>query len=80
MKKWVGSIPLCCACGQKPQTWFVDGQSKHGPWGVFCEPCWRFHGAGALGLGRGQRYDAKSGNQLPAGASDDVPAHVARVM
>lgn len=77
-KKWIGSKPVCDACGREPTTWFVDGQMPYGkgPWGLFCERCWNAYGGPRhLGSGVGQRYDAQTLRKLP----NEIPL-VARSM
>jgi hypothetical protein len=59
-KRWGGSRPVRCdACGRGPTAWFVDGRVKNREiFGLFCEHCWEREGAGRLGIGHGQKYDA----------------------
>ena len=56
-KTWKGSpITNCQICGRKIATYFIDGKTKLGPWGILCPTCHAKQGFG-LGLGRGQKYE-----------------------
>lgn len=60
-KRWSGDKPAICQfCGRPPKSWFVDGHRRGRPdlWAIFCEECWSGRGAGRLGIGEGQKYDA----------------------
>lgn len=60
-KKWAGSTPvICTCCRQEPKKYFVDGKTKFGPWTIMCNECWPQFGVGRLGVGFGQKYDAKT--------------------
>jgi hypothetical protein len=54
---WIGSeIEKCDICKMKIWSFFVDGKTSHGPWGILCPSCHRIYGVG-LGTGRGQKYE-----------------------
>jgi hypothetical protein len=52
---WTGTATHCDMCGERLLSIFIDGRTRHGPWGILCPPCHTTHGVG-LGVGRGQRY------------------------
>ena len=56
--KWLGES-TCNNCGEKPEGWFVDGETIFGPWALMCQKCHKLIGAG-IGLGVGQKYDAET--------------------
>jgi hypothetical protein len=61
--KWLGHETNCDMCTATLSAdvieYFVDGATKQGPWAILCPQCFEQHGVG-LGLGRGQKYDAKT--------------------
>jgi len=58
--KWLGTTPVKCdCCTREPRKFFVDGKTRFGPWMIMCDECFSQFGVG-LGLGKGQKYDAKS--------------------
>jgi hypothetical protein len=63
-KKWMGSSCKCDFCGKDPKKFFVDGRTTFGPWALMCEKCYPSHGTGQLGLGYGQKYDAKTREKI----------------
>lgn len=63
-KKWLGPIPTRCDLDNAElKGTFVDGKTRGGPWANMCEQCFSKHGVG-LGTGRGQRYDATTGEKI----------------
>ena len=63
--KWCSPVNLCDCCSTKlaDQPYFVDGRTVHGPWALLCPHCHVLHGVG-LGLGKGQKYDSKTKEQI----------------
>ena len=75
--RWMGGIPeKCDLCGKKirgSEKVFYDAAiSENGPWGNICSSCFSEIG-GQLGLGKGQKYDAKTGVQLSGGSGRIQP-------
>lgn len=64
MTKWLGSM-VCDFCKRSVDwfSWFVDGKTTTGPWAVMCPDCFKLRGTG-LGLGKGQKYDAKTREKI----------------
>ena len=62
-KKWMGST-TCDFCGEKPKKYFVDGKTTYGPWALMCEKCYCTYGLAKLGLGYGQKYNAKTHEKI----------------
>jgi hypothetical protein len=63
-KKWLGS-GTCDICGTIDKDFFVDGRFKaSSTWALMCSKCWSTKGCGQLGLGHGQKYDAKTKEKL----------------
>lgn len=59
-----GQPTKCDLCGRDLKQQYVDGRTKIGPWATMCALCHHTHGVG-IGIGRGQRFDLKTGKQLP---------------
>jgi hypothetical protein len=55
-REMLDTPPLCDFCKQQGKTnpAFVDGRTKHGPWGYMCNDHFVKYGSG-LGLGKGQQ-------------------------
>ena len=64
-KKWLSPVNLCDYCSTKlvDQPYFVDGRTNTGPWALMCPKCFDVYGTG-LGLGKGQKYDSKTKEQI----------------
>ena len=67
MTKWSGST-ICDICKRpagsvSDKPWFVDGRTDQGPWALMCPVCFEIFGVG-LGLGKGQKYDAKTREKI----------------
>jgi hypothetical protein len=70
MKQWLSEIPKNCQLCDKPLgKYFIDGNTKQGwvvggktdkGWALMCEDCHKKNGVG-LGIGKGQKYNTKSG-------------------
>lgn len=61
-----GPTPTTCEICDSPMgDQFVDGKTLSGPWALMCQACHLKDGVG-LGMGKGQKYDAKSGAYLEA--------------
>lgn len=66
--KWRGQTEKCEVCGgdlylYQNEHWYVDGKTIHGPWALMCASCFKKHGIG-LGIGKGQKYDADTNEQI----------------
>jgi len=54
--EWIGKLPVVCGWCQGHLRWcFYDAKSKAGPWGIFCESCFKSQCIG-LGVGLGQKF------------------------
>jgi hypothetical protein len=66
-KQWQGdklACDLCTQTGVRLDTeHFVDGKTKMGAWAIMCDAHFHRFGVG-VGPGQGQRYDAKTGEQV----------------
>jgi hypothetical protein len=58
--RWIGMPSHCDVCGHAIGDFFYDAKLREGWWGLVCEQCFNRFGCG-LGLGRGQKYDSKTG-------------------
>jgi hypothetical protein len=58
----------CDICHKHAGDKYVDGGTRMGPWANMCMSCWGKHGVGKLGIGSGQMYDNKTGEQLEGGS------------
>jgi hypothetical protein len=70
-KSWHGTWPSNCdLCNTDltPKPWFVDGRTIYGPWALMCPRCHSEVGVG-LGIGKGQKYDSKTLENLKANTS-----------
>ena len=56
----------CDICHATIADRYVDGKTKVGPWANMCLRCHKTKGVG-LGLGKGQMYDVKTGEQIKEG-------------
>ena len=64
VKKWLGTVPSKCdVCGADVKQGFIDGRTKHGPWGILCGKCHKEVGVG-LGTGYGQKYELQDGEYI----------------
>jgi len=52
----------CDICGKEPEQ-IIDGKTVMGGWANLCPDCHREYGCG-LGVGKGQKYDNKTGELL----------------
>ena len=53
----------CDLCHKVLKDTYIDGKTKQGPWAYMCLSCYKAFGVG-LGLGKGQVFDVKTGEQL----------------
>ena len=66
MKKWLSDYDSCDMCGAPIKgvaEYFVDGQTKMGPWALMCPTCFKKYGV-AIKYGYGQKYDGKTAKLL----------------
>jgi len=71
MKTWLSDYSKCDICGgpiKGKVEYFVDGQTKMGPWALMCPTCFKRHGV-AIKVGYGQKYDGKTGKLIAGGSS-----------
>lgn len=61
----------CDICQKDAGDKYVDGKTKMGPWANMCMNCWDKYGVGKLGIGFGQSYDNKTGEQLEGGTKNN---------
>jgi len=67
---WIGMAPLRCdLCKTDIVDEFIDGGTRHGPWGFMCPTCHQVHGVG-LGMGRGQRYRREAEGEITCTAAE----------
>ena len=60
MQTWKGKPPTeCDICHRTLMRTFVDGKTTMGPWAIMCPTCRLACGPGRLGVGRGQKYEAR---------------------
>jgi hypothetical protein len=59
--KWLSAHDECdiCKTDLKLVKYFVDGNTIYGSWALMCPSCHKRYGKG-LGVGKGQKYDAKT--------------------
>jgi hypothetical protein len=61
---WEVEMPAKCeVCKKDVGDVFYDAKLDGGPWALMCEECFDTRGAG-LGMGMGQKYDAKTSKKL----------------
>jgi len=72
--EWTGSRK-CDFCGREAKGVLYDAQTREGPWATMCRGCWKIHGTGELGIGRGQKYVEADGRMVCAeGGFDQAEA------
>lgn len=60
---WKGPLPKKCEiCDNTLRDQFVDGATARG-WAIMCRACAKLYSYG-FGLGKGQLYDAATGQKL----------------
>lgn len=57
-----GILVKCDICKKPLSSTYIDGKTKQGPWANMCLSCHKAFGVG-LGLGKGQVFDAKTGER-----------------
>jgi len=71
--KWCGSQPSKCdLCSGRLGKVFYDGKTKMGRWALMCHSCFNYYGCG-LGVGKAQKYDTKTLEQVAGGATTTKP-------
>ena len=58
-REWTGHLPNCdfCSVEHKKNEVFYDAKTTFGMrWAFMCPKCWKKHGGGVLGMGKGQMY------------------------
>ena len=67
---WLSKIPeKCDLCGGKIGRVFYDAKTPYGPWALVCHRCYTAHKM-ATGVGRGQKYETKTGALLKGGRKE----------